>query len=68
MSKDEYGRGVLHTPFQKGDRRIIVPFHTSKILHPKIVKQRRTTSISKYYEQTPLEVFIFKMLSNTLKK
>ena len=28
-----------HRIYRKGDRRIIVPFHTSKILHPKIVKQ-----------------------------
>jgi len=28
-----------HRIYRKEDRRIIVPFHTSKILHPKIVKQ-----------------------------
>jgi len=28
-----------HRIYRKGDRRIIVPFHTGKILHPKIVKQ-----------------------------
>lgn len=28
-----------HRIYRKGDRRIIVPFHTSKILHPKVVKQ-----------------------------
>ena len=28
-----------HRIYKKGDRRIIVPFHASKILHPKIVKQ-----------------------------
>ena len=28
-----------HRIYRKGDRRIIVPFHASKILHPKIVKQ-----------------------------
>lgn len=28
-----------HRIYRKGDRRIIVPFHTSKILHPKIVKK-----------------------------
>ncbi len=28
-----------HRIYRKGDRRIIVPFHTSNTLHPKIVKQ-----------------------------
>ena len=28
-----------HRIYRKEDRRIIVPFHTSKTLHPKIVKQ-----------------------------
>jgi len=28
-----------HRIYKKGDRRIIVPFHPSKTLHPKIVKQ-----------------------------
>jgi len=28
-----------HRIYRKGDRRIIVPFHTGKILHPKVVKQ-----------------------------
>jgi predicted RNA binding protein YcfA (HicA-like mRNA interferase family) len=28
-----------HRIYMKGGRRIIVPFHTGKILHPKIVKQ-----------------------------
>jgi predicted RNA binding protein YcfA (HicA-like mRNA interferase family) len=28
-----------HRIYKKGDRRIIVPFHSSKALHPKIVKQ-----------------------------
>ncbi|MBU2563191.1 MAG: type II toxin-antitoxin system HicA family toxin [Actinobacteria bacterium] len=28
-----------HRIYKKGDRRIIVPFHTSKTLHPKIIKQ-----------------------------
>ena len=28
-----------HRIYKKGDRRIIVPFHTGKILHPKVVKQ-----------------------------
>ena len=28
-----------HRIYRKRDRRIIVPFHTDKILHPKIVKQ-----------------------------
>ena len=28
-----------HRIYRKGERRVIVPFHTSKILHPKIVKQ-----------------------------
>jgi len=28
-----------HRIYRKGDRRIIVPFHASKTLHPKIVKQ-----------------------------
>jgi len=28
-----------HRIYRKRDRRIIVPFHTGKILHPKIVKQ-----------------------------
>jgi predicted RNA binding protein YcfA (HicA-like mRNA interferase family) len=28
-----------HRIYKKGDRRIIVPFHASKTLHPKIVKQ-----------------------------
>ena len=28
-----------HRIYIKGDRRIIVPFHTGKILHPKVVKQ-----------------------------
>ncbi|MBU1291423.1 type II toxin-antitoxin system HicA family toxin [bacterium] len=28
-----------HRIYRKGERRIIVPFHTSKTLHPKIVKQ-----------------------------
>ncbi|MBA3061526.1 MAG: addiction module toxin, HicA family [Atribacteria sp.] len=28
-----------HRIYKKGDRRIVVPFHGGKILHPKIVKQ-----------------------------
>jgi len=28
-----------HRIYRKEDRRIIVPFHTSKTLHPKIIKQ-----------------------------
>lgn len=28
-----------HRIYRKGDRRIIVPFHTGRILHPKVVKQ-----------------------------
>jgi len=28
-----------HRIYKKGERRIIVPFHASKTLHPKIVKQ-----------------------------
>jgi predicted RNA binding protein YcfA (HicA-like mRNA interferase family) len=28
-----------HRIYRKGDTRIIVPFHSNKILHPKIVKQ-----------------------------
>ncbi|HZK41014.1 MAG TPA: type II toxin-antitoxin system HicA family toxin [Atribacterota bacterium] len=28
-----------HRIYKKGDRRIIVPFHASKTLHPKIGKQ-----------------------------
>ena len=28
-----------HRIYMKGERRIIIPFHGSKILHPKIVKQ-----------------------------
>ena len=28
-----------HRIYRKGERRIIVPFHSNKILHPKIVKR-----------------------------
>ncbi|PKM91961.1 MAG: hypothetical protein CVU81_03060 [Euryarchaeota archaeon HGW-Euryarchaeota-1] len=28
-----------HRIYMKDDRRIVVPFHSGKILHPKIVKQ-----------------------------
>ncbi|MBI5183144.1 MAG: type II toxin-antitoxin system HicA family toxin [Nitrospinae bacterium] len=28
-----------HRIYIKGTRRVVVPFHTGKILHPKIVKQ-----------------------------
>jgi predicted RNA binding protein YcfA (HicA-like mRNA interferase family) len=28
-----------HRIYMKGDKRIIVPFHAGKILHPKVVKQ-----------------------------
>ena len=28
-----------HRIYQKGDRRIVVPFHSSVTLHPKVVKQ-----------------------------
>jgi len=28
-----------HRIYQKGKKRIVVPFHAGKILHPKIVKQ-----------------------------
>jgi predicted RNA binding protein YcfA (HicA-like mRNA interferase family) len=28
-----------HHIFQKGNRRIVIPFHRGKILHPKIAKQ-----------------------------
>jgi predicted RNA binding protein YcfA (HicA-like mRNA interferase family) len=28
-----------HRIYMKGDRRIIVPFHAGRILHPKVVKQ-----------------------------
>ncbi len=28
-----------HRIYLKGDRRIVIPFHSGKILHPKIVKQ-----------------------------
>ena len=28
-----------HRIYKRGDRRIIVPFHVSKTLHPKIIKQ-----------------------------
>lgn len=28
-----------HRIYMKGERRIIIPFHGTKILHPKIVKQ-----------------------------
>ena len=28
-----------HRIYKKGDRRIIIPFHASKTLHPKIIKQ-----------------------------
>ena len=28
-----------HRIYKKGDRRIIVPFHANKTLHPKIIKQ-----------------------------
>jgi predicted RNA binding protein YcfA (HicA-like mRNA interferase family) len=28
-----------HRIYKKGDRRIIVPFHASKTLHPKIIKK-----------------------------
>ena len=28
-----------HRIYLKGNKRIVVPFHTGKILHPKIVKQ-----------------------------
>lgn len=28
-----------HRIYMKGDRRVIVPFHSGRILHPKVVKQ-----------------------------
>jgi predicted RNA binding protein YcfA (HicA-like mRNA interferase family) len=28
-----------HRIYQKGDKRIILPFHSGRILHPKIIKQ-----------------------------
>jgi len=28
-----------HRIYMKGERRIVVPFHRGKILHPKVVKQ-----------------------------
>jgi len=28
-----------HRIYMKADKRIVLPFHTGKILHPKIVKQ-----------------------------
>ncbi len=28
-----------HRIYMKGDRRVIVPFHSGKTLHPKVVKQ-----------------------------
>lgn len=28
-----------HRIYQKGDTRIIIPFHSGKLLHPKVVKQ-----------------------------
>ncbi len=28
-----------HRIYMKGDKRIIVPFHSGRILHPKVVKQ-----------------------------
>jgi len=28
-----------HRIYMKGDKRIIVPFHPSRMLHPKVVKQ-----------------------------
>jgi len=28
-----------HRIYMKGNRRVVVPFHTGKVLHPKIVKQ-----------------------------
>jgi len=28
-----------HRIYQKFDRRVVVPFHSNKLLHPKIVKQ-----------------------------
>lgn len=28
-----------HRIYIKGNKRIVIPFHTGKILHPKIVKQ-----------------------------
>jgi len=28
-----------HRIYLKGDRRVVVPFHSGKVLHPKIVKQ-----------------------------
>jgi predicted RNA binding protein YcfA (HicA-like mRNA interferase family) len=28
-----------HRIYRKGDRRIVVPFHAGKILHPKVAKQ-----------------------------
>jgi len=32
------GKGS-HRIYRKGNRRVVVPFHAGKILHPKIVKQ-----------------------------
>ncbi|MBI5198157.1 MAG: type II toxin-antitoxin system HicA family toxin [Nitrospirae bacterium] len=32
------GKGS-HRIYMKGNRRIVVPFHGNKILHPKIIKQ-----------------------------
>lgn len=28
-----------HRIYTKGDKRVVVPFHAGKILHPKIIKQ-----------------------------
>jgi len=28
-----------HRIYMKGNRRIVLPFHTGKVLHPKILKQ-----------------------------
>lgn len=28
-----------HRIYMKGNRRIVVPFHSGKVLHPKVVKQ-----------------------------
>ncbi|MBI2436081.1 MAG: type II toxin-antitoxin system HicA family toxin [Candidatus Hydrogenedentes bacterium] len=33
-----YGRGS-HRVYRKGSRKVEVPFHGSRVLHPKIVKQ-----------------------------
>ena len=32
------GKGS-HKIYMKGSRRIVIPFHSGKILHPKVVKQ-----------------------------